>query len=187
MPDPSDTLVRPVPVLPPARSRRPSNPAHPACPVARKSASLHLFPTFPRGSPMTRVLACLAALALVTTAHAQPPTPPKFEEFDKVIAGARTHEGLFKLHQKEDHVYAELQPFQLDRPYLCSISLARGGMFQAGWILNSDEQWVITFKRVGDKVHLIRKNVRYKSSPGPLARAMETTYTDSVLMALPIK
>jgi hypothetical protein len=137
---------------------------------------------------MTRVLACLAALALVSAAaHAQPPTPPKFEEFDKVVAGAKTHEGLFKLYQKEDHVYAEVAPFQLDRPYLCSISLARGGMFQAGWILNSDEQWVITFKRVGDKVHLIRKNVRYKSSPGPLARAMETTYTDSVLMALPIK
>ena len=35
--------------------------------------------------------------------------------------------------------------------------------------LNSDEQWVVAFKRVGDKVHLIRKNVRYKSSPGPLA------------------
>ena len=135
---------------------------------------------------MTRVLACLAALSLFATAHAQPPSPPKFEEFDKVVAGAKTHDGLFKLYQKDDHVYAEVQPFQLDRQYLCSISLARGGMFQAGWILNSDEQWVIAFKRVGDKVHLIRKNVRFKAG-GPLARAMETTYTDSVLMALRIK
>src|SRR5258708_6646551 len=43
------------------------------------------------------------------------------------------------------------------------------------------------FERVGDKMHLIRKNVRYKSKDGPLARALETTYTDSVLIALPIK
>ena len=140
---------------------------------------------------MTRLLAPLAVLALLATAtHAQPPslpTPPKFEEFDKVVAGAKTYEGLFKLYQKDEHVLAELQPYQLDRPYLCAISLARGGMDQAGWTLNGDEQWVISFKRVGDKVHLIRRNVRYKAGSGPLARALETTYTDSVLMALRIK
>src|SRR4051794_21472896 len=138
---------------------------------------------------MTRLLACLSALALcAAVASAQPaPPPPKFEEFDKVVAGAKTYEGHFKLYQKDEHVYAEVQPFQLDRPFLCAISLARGGMDQAGWILNSDEQWVIAFKRVGDKVHLIRKNVRYKSNNGPLARALETTYPDSVLLALPIK
>ena len=33
----------------------------------------------------------------------------------------------------------------------------------------------------------MRKNVRFKSNAGPIARALETTYTDSVLMALPIK
>jgi len=141
---------------------------------------------------MTRWLVSFFALALlaVSNAHAQPagpPTPPKFEDFDKVIAGAKTYEGLLKLYQKEEHVFAEIQPFQLDRPFVCAISLARGGMDQAGWTLNGDEQWVITFKRVGDKVHLIRKNVRYKAGAGPLARALETTYTDSVLMALRIK
>src|SRR5262245_23482916 len=141
---------------------------------------------------MTRLTAALAALAVVVlapTAPAQPPSPPppKFEEFDKVIAGAKTYEGLFKLYQKDEHVLAEIQPFQLDRSYLCAISLAGGGMDQAGWTLNGDEQWVIAFKRVGDKIHLIRKNVRYKSGSGPIARALETTYTDSVLMALKIK
>jgi hypothetical protein len=60
-------------------------------------------------------------------------------------------------------------------------------MDQAGWTLNGDEQWVVAFKRVGDKIHVLRKNVRYKGNSAPLARALETTYTDSVLMALPIK
>jgi hypothetical protein len=135
---------------------------------------------------MTRSLACAVALALAAAAAAQQP-PPKFEDFDKAVAGAKTYEGLFKLYQKDDHVLAELQPFQLDHPFLCAISLARGGMDQAGWTLNGDEQWVISFKRVGDKIHLVRKNVRYKGSSAPLARALETTYTDSILMALPIK
>ena len=100
---------------------------------------------------MTRFLACLCATALCAAsvlAQQPPPPPPKFEDFDKVVAGAKVSEGLFKLYQKEQDVFAELQPQQFDRPFLCAISLARGGMDQAGWILNSDEQWVIEFKRV---------------------------------------
>src|SRR3954468_722308 len=137
---------------------------------------------------MTRLLACLAPVALLAAPPAaQPPAPPsappppKFEDFDKVVAGAKTYEGLIKLYQKDDRVFAERQPSQFDRPFLCAISLARGGMDQAGWILNFEEQWVVEFKRVGDKVHLVRKNVRYKGNSGPIARALETTYTDSVL------
>ena len=135
---------------------------------------------------MTRVAGLLLALlAFPILASAQ--EPPKFDDFDKTVAGAKVSEGLFKLYQKDDKLYAELSPFQLDRNFLLAVSLARGGMDQAGHTLNSDEQWVIAFKRVGDKVHLIRRNVRYRSGAGPVARAVETTYTDSVLLALPIK
>ena len=137
---------------------------------------------------MFRPRMTFAALALVlgaAVASAQP--PQKFEEFDKVVGTAKVHDGLFKLYQKDDRVFAEIQTFQFDKPLLAAVSLARGGMGMAGHTLNSDEQWVIAFKRVGDKVHVIRKNVRYKAGGGPLSRALETTYTDSVLMALPIK
>ncbi len=134
---------------------------------------------------MSRFLACFISLVIVVVTQAQ--QPQKFEEFDKLVVGAKVHEGLFRLHQKDEHVFAEIQPFQFDRPYLCAISLARGGMDQAGHTLNGDEQWVISFKRVGDKVHVIRRNVRYKIGSGPIARALETTYTDSVLLALRIK
>ena len=75
---------------------------------------------------------------------------------------------------------------QFDKPFLCPIAIARGvGM--GGYTLNFDEQWVLVFKRVGDKVHLIRRNVHFKAKAGsPIAKAVETTYTDSVLMALRI-
>src|SRR5205085_3247608 len=110
----------------------------------------------------------------------------KFEDFDKVVKGAKEHEGLFKLYHKEDRLYAELRPDQLDKPLLCPIAIARG-LGMGGHTLNFDEQWVLVFKRVGDKVQVIRRNVRYQAKPGsPLAKAVETTYTDSVLMALRI-
>src|SRR5438132_4280349 len=110
----------------------------------------------------------------------------KFEDFNKTVQGGKVYEGLFRLHQKDDKLYAEIKPEQLNRPFLCPIAIARG-MAMGGYTINFEEQWVLVFKRVGDKVHLIRRNVRYQAKPGsPVAKAVETTYTDSVLMALRI-
>jgi hypothetical protein len=100
--------------------------------------------------------------------------------------GAKTYDGLFKLYQKDDHVYMEIPPHHLNKPVLCPIAIARGAGL-GGYTLNFDEQWVLIFKRVGDKIHLIRRNVHFKAKSGsPVAKAVETSYTDSVLMALRI-
>jgi hypothetical protein len=111
----------------------------------------------------------------------------KFEDFDKLVKGAKEYEGLFKLYHKEDRLYAEIRPDQLDKPLLCPIAIARG-MAMGGYTLNFDEQWVLVFHKVGeDKLHLIRRNVRFQAKPGsPEAKAVETTYTDSVLLALKV-
>jgi hypothetical protein len=128
----------------------------------------------------------LLGLALALRGHAAPPNDPdkKFEDFDKVVKGAKEHDGLFRLYQKDDHLYAEIRPDQFDKPFLCPVAIARG-MGLGGSTLNFDEQWVLVFKRVGDKVQLVRRNVRFTAKPGsPAARAVETTYHDSVLLAL---
>ncbi len=111
----------------------------------------------------------------------------KFPEFAKVVKGAKVSEGLFTLHQKDDNLYAELRPDQFDKPYLLPIAVARGaGM--GGSTLNFEEQWVVLFKKVGDKVFLVRRNVRFTAKPGSAeAKAVETTYNDSILLAIPVK
>src|SRR5262245_58761237 len=149
---------------------------------------------------MRRILltAC-AALALsmgwhslFTPAEAQVPgpqpvgmEPPRFPDFNTVMRGAKPLEGFFKLHHKEDKLYCEIMPQQFNMPWLCSISVARGGGL-GGFMLNNEE-WVLSFRREGDKVFLIRRNVHFKATPGtPVAKAVETTYTDSILMSLHI-
>jgi hypothetical protein len=144
----------------------------------------------------TRRLFVTAVLGLAIAATAgpvpaqqvavDPAAPPRFENFDHVVKGAKEYDGLFKLHQKDDRLYAEIRPDQFDKPLLLPIAIARGaGM--GGLTLNFDQQWVILFKRVGDKVHLVRRNVRFTAKAGsPAAKAVETTYTDSVLMAIKI-
>lgn len=132
--------------------------------------------------------ALLLALSHNERGTGQAPGKPdqKFPDFDTVVKGAKEHDGLFKLYVKDQNVYAELKLFQLEQPFLCPISIARG-MAQGGHTLNFDEQWVLLFRRVGDRIFLVRRNVRFMAKPGTaIAKAVETTYTDSVLMALRI-
>jgi hypothetical protein len=119
------------------------------------------------------------------------PTPPapekKYEPFDNVVAGAKNYDGLFKLYQKDEHVFAEIRPDQFEKPILAPIALARGASM-GGHTLNGDEQWVLMFRRVGDKVFLIRRNVHFQARKDlPIERAVETSYTDSILMALRVR
>jgi hypothetical protein len=110
----------------------------------------------------------------------------RFQDFNTVVRGAKEYTGLFKLHQKDDHLYMEILPQQFNKPVLCPIAVARGGGM-GGFTLNFEEEWVLIFKRVGDKVQVIRRNIHFKAKPGsPLAKAVEVTYTDSILLAIRI-
>lgn len=137
-------------------------------------------------------LALIAVVAMATALVAQAPAPEdapekKFGDFQKLVRGAKEFEGLFRLYLKDDHVYMEIQPHQFNRPLLAPMSIA-SGLGMGGDTLNMDEQWVLMFRRVGDKIHLIRRNVHFRANPmSPVARAVETTYSDSVLMALRIQ
>jgi hypothetical protein len=116
----------------------------------------------------------------------EPEGEKKIRDFNEVTKGAEKIDGLFTLHRKDEHLYAEIKPDQLDKPLLAPINIARG-MAMAGEPLNFGDQWVLVFKRVGDKVHLIRRNVHYKAPHGSaVERAVQQNYLDSVLLALPI-
>ncbi len=110
----------------------------------------------------------------------------KFRDFQEVVKGAHQIDGYFTLHRKDEHLYAEIRPHQFDQPFLMPIAIARG-MEMAGQPLNFGDEWVLTFRRAGDKVQVVRRNVRYKAPSGsPIEKAVKQNYSDSVLMALPI-
>ncbi|MFO0809094.1 MAG: zinc-dependent metalloprotease [Gemmataceae bacterium] len=110
----------------------------------------------------------------------------KYEDFAKLTKGAKEFDGLFKMYLKDDHLLAEIAPQQFNTSYLAPMAVARGA--GSGGTTLDDELIVLQFKRVGDKVHVIRKNTHFRAKKGtPEAAAVETTYADSVLMALPIR
>src|SRR5688572_16454716 len=46
------------------------------------------------------------------------PGEKKYRDFNEVTQGAQKIEGLFTLHRKDDHLYAEIKPFQFEQPML---------------------------------------------------------------------
>ncbi len=94
-------------------------------------------------------------------------------------------EGLFTLYKTGDHLYAEVRPDQFNHPLLTPVTIARG-MAQAGMPVGDDDR-VLIFRRVGDRVQIVQRNIHYKAPAGtPIEKAVKQNYTDSVLMALPI-
>ncbi len=74
---------------------------------------------------------------------------------------------------------------QLNQPLLVPISIARGiGM--TGFPVSRSDEMVIIFRRVGDRIQLVRRNIHYKATSESLDKSVKQNYTDSVLMALPI-
>ncbi len=86
----------------------------------------------------------------------------KFRDFAEVTKGTEKFEGFFTLHHKDEHLYAEIKTNQINQPMLAPIAIARG-MAMAGQPLNFGDEWVLLFKRVGDKIQLIRRNIHYKA------------------------
>ena len=75
---------------------------------------------------------------------------------------------------------------QFDQPMLVPITIARG-LTQAGVPITSDDEWVVTFHRSGDRIQMIRKNIHYKAPAGtPLEKALRQNYTDSIILSMPI-
>ena len=107
-----------------------------------------------------------------------------------VLKDAETIEGMINVYKKGNHAFAELTSADYGTEYIILISIARGigqqpvlGGFS--WIFGDD--WVWKFRKVDDRVQVVRRNVRFRANKqSPEATAVKAAYTDSVLFSLPI-
>jgi hypothetical protein len=126
----------------------------------------------------------------------QPAPPPSLlRTFAEVTRDAKESDGLFRLWQKEDKVWIEIAPDQLDHLYFFSTNLDQGlgeSRFLAGSMSSSLSRRfggpaVVVFRKVGGNVQLIARNVKYTAQAGtPEARAVEDAFSDSLLATAPV-
>ena len=97
---------------------------------------------------------------------------------------------MWTLYQKGNNLYAELSPGDYSSEYIVLISISRGigrGQLLGGMSWGMGDDWIWQFRKVGDNVHVVRKNVRFKANANtPESMAVRAAYTDSVLFSLPV-
>ena len=140
-------------------------------------------------NPFSRRL-WMAALALTALAASGAYAQDDNAKYNNLIKDAKVQSGLIKLIQKDGSVYAELTSGNLNKDYIIITSIARGigqGSLLGGMSWGFGDDWLWQFRKVDDKIHVVRRNVRFTAKKGsPEAKAVELAYTDSVLFALPV-
>jgi len=114
----------------------------------------------------------------------------KASSYTSTLEGTKPKQGLLKLHYGNQKLFAELKADDLDKDFFVLITIARGigqPPLLGGYSWGVGNDWVWQFRRVGDQVHVVRRNVRFTAEEGsPAAKAVQLAYTDSVLFSLPI-
>jgi len=162
-------------------------------PAAPNEKPVPTQPAKPAGDAKISQQATAGAPSTSTTAAGAAPAQaakPKYPPFADLLKDAATVEGLIKLYRKDDRVYAELAGGVMNRDLIVLISIARGigeGALLGGMSWGFGDDWLWQFRKVEDKVQIVRRNVRFTAAKGsPEERAVHLAYTDSVLFSLPI-
>jgi hypothetical protein len=138
------------------------------------------------------LLAAGLALAAFSAAWADPPqeNKPKFPPYAQAISESQTIEGLIKLYRKDMRLLAEIQQADLNKDFIVAIAIARGigqTPLLGGMTFHFDDTWVWQFRKVDDRLQIVRRNVRFRATKGtPQEKAVYLSYTDSILFSLPI-
>ncbi|MCY7317058.1 MAG: zinc-dependent metalloprotease, partial [Rubrivivax sp.] len=173
----------PRPTVPPAATA-PVPPAPPSGFNVSPPATAGLGPGVAASAPAgVRPLLALLPGAL-------PPPPP----FATVIREARRIDGPLTLWQKEDKVWIELLPAQLNKPFMLSpkIKSGIGEAFVLGGLMalpfnGTGGAQIIEFVRVHNQVRLQARNTDVTAVEGtPEARAVAASYSHSLLGATPV-
>lgn len=116
-------------------------------------------------------------------AVAQGPLRP----FADVVKDAKRTDGVLTVWQKDDKVWLELKPGDLDQPFFVSSKLKTGigeRNFFGGLMQDSG---VVEFRRIHNQIQMIWKNVGYIATPGtPESFAIEAGYSPSLLGSAPV-
>jgi hypothetical protein len=114
-------------------------------------------------------------------------SPPKHIS---LLKDAKKFDGMLTLYHKGNKLYAELKGGDYNSEFMVLISIARGigqRPLLGGYTWQNGDDWVWKFRKIDDRVHVIRRNVRFRAEAGfPEEGAVATAFTDSVLFSLPV-
>lgn len=142
----------------------------------------------PAGDATASRAAAAGAAAGGASAPAPAPAPGAPPTFATVVKDAKASEGLFTLWRKDDKLWIELKPEDLNRAFFFSPKLATGigeaGLF-GGLMAGSPR--IVEFRRLNNQVQLIAPNLAYTAAAGtPTGRAVQAAFSPSLVTSAPV-
>ena len=115
---------------------------------------------------------------------------PAMQPFEQVIQNTEKLPGLFTLYteKEEKKVYLEIAPAQLNKKFLCFISL-ESGLGESGIYSGMPiGDFLFQLRRQQNKVEFALPNINFRTHDGdPQAGSVQRSFSDSILYSLPIK
>lgn len=141
--------------------------------------------------PFAFGLAALAAMVAVSpSAFAQQPAAPEKSKFEQLTTGLKHEDGLWSMYSNDQKLLVHLKTSDLGKNFVVITSIAKGissGQILGGMSWGFGDEVIWNFRKVGENIHILRKNVRFKAKAGsPEANAVKLAYSDSVLYSFPI-
>ena len=129
-------------------------------------------------------------VVVAPVAAAAPNTPT----FAAVTKDAHRIEGMLTMWQKDEKVWIELKPEDLDKPMFFSPKLSQGlgePGFYGGSMASRYADWgapqIVIFRKVHNIVQLVALNDTFRAKAGtPQARAVDAAYSPSLLGSVPV-
>ena len=123
----------------------------------------------------------------VAAPAARPPAPGTPPAFAEVIKEAKRADGYLPLWTKDDKTWLEIPAALLDKPMFFGNSLASGLGERGFWPGMMGAEQLVVLRRQGNNLQLLARNYRVRAPAGtPLARAVDESYSDSLLAAVPL-
>ncbi|MBB5206102.1 hypothetical protein HNQ51_003445 [Inhella inkyongensis] len=166
---------------------------HPPIRATRSALSLAVMSLalMAQASAQAPAQAPAAANPPAPSSAAAPATPNSGPQpFASVVKNATRMEGLFTLWQRDDKVWIELAPEDLNKPLLLSPKFSSGigerglfaGLMASRWGGGVGKQQMVQFRRVHNQVQLLALNSLVRAQAGtPSARTVEASYSPSLL------
>ena len=162
-------------------------------PAADTSAPAAPAATVATAAPAAKAEPSRTAITTPTaprTASTTPPTAPAaggLRAFADVAKDATEMPGMFRVWRKDDKVWLEVAPEQLDLPMHFQMNHARGvGEARVyGGMMGFSQ--IVRLRKVGASVQLIAVNAQYTAAAGtPMAATVRESFSESLLGSAPI-
>jgi hypothetical protein len=122
-----------------------------------------------------------------TAAAAAKPDPSAPKPFDEVIKGATTQAGFLALWRKDEKLWLEIAPEQLDKPFLLSVNTSNSvgeRRLYGSWMGPS---WLASLRKIGSQqIQLIALNTDYVASGAPMRAVLDQAFSHSLLASATI-